>query len=59
LELLCSFSTLGREQVESGVRSFVTRKYAYLIYYEVEEEGEDLVVLAVRHPARQRPFSDG
>jgi toxin ParE1/3/4 len=40
------------------VRKLVTRKYAYLIYYTVDEAADEIVVLNVRHPARERDYED-
>jgi plasmid stabilization system protein ParE len=59
LRLLCDFPTLGHGQVEKGIRKFVTGKYPYLIFYRIDDKRDELVVLSVRHPARERPFSDG
>jgi hypothetical protein len=36
----------------------VTRKFAYLIYYTVDEVAAELVILNVKHPARRREHSD-
>jgi hypothetical protein len=36
----------------------VTRKYAYLTYYSVDEAAGEIVVLNVKHPARQRDHED-
>jgi len=36
----------------------VTRKYSYLIYYTVDEAAEEVVVLSVKHGARERDHSD-
>jgi hypothetical protein len=38
------------------VRKFVTRKYAYLVYYTVDEAAEEIVILNVKHPARTREY---
>ncbi len=40
------------------MRQLVTRKYAYLIYYLADEEADEVVVLSVKHPAREREHSD-
>jgi toxin ParE1/3/4 len=40
------------------VRKLVTRKYAYLIYYTVDEAAEEIVILNVKHPAQEREHSD-
>jgi toxin ParE1/3/4 len=58
LQLLLRFPRLGRTQSVQGVRRLVTRKYGYIAYYKVDEEAEEIVVLTIQHPARNRPFSD-
>jgi plasmid stabilization system protein ParE len=40
------------------VGKFVTRKYAYLIYYKVDAAAEEIVILSVRHPAQRREHED-
>jgi toxin ParE1/3/4 len=41
-----------------GVREMVTRKYAYLIYYTVSETEDEIIILNVKHKARERGHSD-
>jgi hypothetical protein len=36
----------------------VTPKYAFLVYYTVDETAEEIVVLDVKHPAQFRPHDD-
>ena len=45
-------------QSVENVRKSMTRKYAYLVYYRVDEEQDELVVLSIRHPARRREYED-
>ena len=52
------FPNVGRQQTTEGVRKLVTRKYSYLIYYTVDEVAEEIVVLIVKHSARERDHSD-
>jgi hypothetical protein len=40
------------------VRKLVTRRYAYLVYYTIDEPGEEIVVLTIQHPAREREHED-
>jgi toxin ParE1/3/4 len=40
------------------VRKLLTRRYPYLVYYTVDDEAEEIVILAVQHPAREREHSD-
>ena len=58
LQNLMLFPYIGRQQKTPGVRKFVTRRYAYLIYYTVDESRDEIVVLNVRHPARRREHED-
>jgi len=58
LRLLLQFPKLGREQSVEGVRKLVTRRYGYLAYYTLDEQAEEVVVLAVQHPSRDRPFAN-
>jgi plasmid stabilization system protein ParE len=58
LQNLILFPAAGRLQKVARVRKFVTRKYAYLIYYSVDEAAGEIVVLNVKHPARQRDHED-
>ena len=58
LQNLLLFPHVGRKQKAEGVRKFVTRKYAYLIYYTVDEAAEEIVILNVKHPARRREHED-
>ncbi len=53
LQTLVRFPRLGRAQAVEGVRKLVTRRYAYVIYYIVDEPAEEIAILTVRHPARE------
>lgn len=57
-KILREFPLAGRRQTIPKVRKLITRKYSYLIYYTVDEEAGDVVVLTIQHPARARPFED-
>ena len=41
-----------------GVRKLITRRYQYLVYYVVEEAAEEIVILTIQHPARDREHTD-
>jgi toxin ParE1/3/4 len=58
LENLLLFPHAGRRQTVEGIRKFVTPRYVYLIYYLVDDPADELVVLSVKHPARERDFED-
>jgi hypothetical protein len=40
------------------VRKLVTRQYRYLVYYTVDGPSEEIVVLSIQHPAREREHED-
>jgi toxin ParE1/3/4 len=58
LQTLALFPEVGRRQTVEGVRKFVTRKYPYLVYYTVDQGDEEIVILTIQHPARQREYVD-
>jgi plasmid stabilization system protein ParE len=58
LQSLILFPHAGRKQKVEGVRKFVTPRYAYLVYYTVDEPAEEIVILSVKHPARRREHED-
>jgi plasmid stabilization system protein ParE len=58
LKNLLLFPRAGRRQTTEGVRKLVTPRFGYLVYYLVDEEADELVVLNVKHPARQREHED-
>jgi plasmid stabilization system protein ParE len=58
LENLLIFPHAGRRQNAEGVRKIVTRKYAYVIYYPVDDAAQDIIVLNVKHPARKQDYTD-
>ena len=55
---LVLYPHIGRPQQVEGVRKLVTRKYAYLVYYTVDNEAEEIIVITIQHPAREREFED-
>jgi toxin ParE1/3/4 len=58
LQSLVLFPQVGRPQKVEGVRKLVTRHYRYLVYYTVDEQAEEVVILAIQHPARDREHAD-
>ncbi|MDD1516952.1 MULTISPECIES: type II toxin-antitoxin system RelE/ParE family toxin [Bradyrhizobium] len=58
LQNLVRFPRLGRPQKVEGVRKLVTRRYPYLVYYRLEVEAGEIVILAIKHPAQEREHSD-
>jgi toxin ParE1/3/4 len=59
LQNLILFPDVGRRQTVRGVRKLVTRKYPYLVYYTVDPAAEDIIVLSIQHPARERDHENG
>jgi len=58
VQLLTAFPRLGRPQAIDGVHKLVTRRFGYLVYYCLDEATAEIVLLAIRHPARERPSED-
>jgi toxin ParE1/3/4 len=36
----------------------MTRRYPYLVYYTVDDQAGEIIVLAIQHPAREHEHSD-
>jgi plasmid stabilization system protein ParE len=58
IQVLVSFPRIGRRQDIEHVRKHVTRRFGYLVYYQVDDVASEVVVLAIRHLARSRPNDD-
>jgi toxin ParE1/3/4 len=58
LQTLTLSPAIGRPQGVEGVCKLVTPKYRYLVYYMIEEEAEEILILTIQHPARRREFRD-
>jgi toxin ParE1/3/4 len=58
LQNLVQFPHIGRRQSAEGVRKISVWKYNYLIYYSVDGDAEEIIILAVQHSAREREYSD-
>ena len=58
LQNLTLFPAIGRPQNVEGVRKLVTPRYRYLVYYMVDEATDEVVVLTIQHPARNREYQD-
>jgi plasmid stabilization system protein ParE len=56
LQNLTLFPKAGRPQSVQGVRKLVTGKYRYLVYYLADDVEDEVVILAIQHPSRERPF---
>lgn len=58
LQNLLLFPEIGRRQTVEGVRKLVTRRYPYLVYYSLDRVTEEVIILTIRHPAREREYDD-
>lgn len=58
LQMLVLFPHAGRAQTVEGVRKIVTRRYAYIVYYSVDTESQEIIINTIQHPAREREHSD-
>ncbi len=58
LKRLTAFPELGRRQTIESVRKIVTRKYPHLVYCTIDEPADEVVVLAIQHPSREREYDD-
>jgi addiction module RelE/StbE family toxin len=58
IELISRFPNAGRRQSVENVRKLIIRRYPYLVYYMVDAAADELVVISVRHTAREREYSD-
>jgi len=58
LQTLAIFPNAGRRQNVPNVRKLVTAKYPYLLYYIVNEAADEVIVISIQHPARDREYDD-
>jgi|SRR5215211_1378460 len=58
LQNLIQWPEIGRRQTVEGIRKLLTRKYPYLVYYTVDEAAEQIVIITIQHPARERSYED-
>ena len=58
LQSLVLYPQIGRRQTIESVRKLVTRKYPYLVYYTADTAADEIVILTIQHPAREREYSD-
>lgn len=58
LQNLLLFPAIGRRQTVHGVRKLVTRRYPYFVYYTFDQATEEIVILTILHPAREREYDD-
>jgi toxin ParE1/3/4 len=53
--LLADFPLIGHPTDEAEVRMLPVVRYPYLIFYTIDHEADEAVILHVRHGARERP----
>jgi toxin ParE1/3/4 len=58
LQILIQFPYAGRLQDMEGVRKLVTRRYSYLVYYTVDAATDEIGVVTIQHPSREREYGD-
>lgn len=58
LQNLVQFPNIGRKQTAENVHKLIVRKYRYVIYYSVNDEAEEIIVITIQHGSRQREFAD-
>jgi len=58
LQNLIQWPEIGRRQTVEVIRKLLTRKYPYLVYYTVDEAAEQIVIITIQHPARERSYED-
>lgn len=58
LQMLTQFPRAGRAQTVEGVRKIVTRRYAYIVYYSVDDDAQEVVIATIQHPSRAREYRD-
>jgi toxin ParE1/3/4 len=58
LQNLVLFPQVGQQQKVEGVRKLVTRRYPYLVYYTADESAEEIIIITIQHPAREREHSN-
>jgi toxin ParE1/3/4 len=50
---LARFPQMGRPKYKPGVRMIPVRRYPFLVFYTIE--ADEVLILSVRHAARERP----
>ena len=58
IRLLASYPRAGTATTTEGVRKLVTRKYAYLVYYAIDERENEVAILGLKHLAQEREHGD-
>ena len=53
---LVNFPGLGRRQRAAGVRKIGVGRYPYNVYYAVDVQADEIVIISVRHTSRAPRF---
>jgi toxin ParE1/3/4 len=54
--MLKRFPYSGSRTDTEPVRKVVVRRYPYIVYYVVDTERRELVIVTIQHGARNQPF---
>ena len=54
IKLLRKFPGLGTLTDDEGTRMLVATPYPYLVFYEIDDQAGEVIVLHIRHGARDR-----
>ena len=55
---LADFPYLGRAQTHPNLRKLGVARYPYNVYYTVDEQAGEIVIITVRHTSRAPEFYD-
>lgn len=55
---LANFPGLGRRQRTANVRKVGVGRYPYNVYYCIDEQADEIVIVSVRHTSRAPRFFD-
>jgi toxin ParE1/3/4 len=58
LNQLMNFPRLGRQQRLKGIREIGVGRYPYVVYYSIDEQANEIVIISVRHTSRAPRFFD-
>ena len=58
LAQLANFPGLGRKQRTKDLRKLGVGRYPYNLYYSVDEQADEIVIISVRHTSRAPHFFD-
>lgn len=57
LSVLTDFPRIGRLQDVENIRKLITA-YDFVVYYTVDAEADEIAILTIQHPSRDREFND-